>query len=103
MDARTLLGDARRAARLTQRELSARSGVPQPAISRIERGTVSPRVETLDRLLAACGSDVGVVPRAGAGVDRTQIRELLGLSVGERARAAVQSWEATRIFDRSAR
>jgi transcriptional regulator with XRE-family HTH domain len=103
MDARTLLGDARRDARLTQRELSARSGVPQPAISRIERGSVSPRVETLDRLLAACGRDVAGVSRAGAGVDRTQIRELLRLSPDERARAAVQAWEATRVFDRSAR
>jgi transcriptional regulator with XRE-family HTH domain len=103
VDARTLLGDARRGAGLTQRELSARSGVPQPAISRIERGAVSPRVETLDRLLAACGRDVEAFPRAGAGLDRTLIRQMLELSLDERARAAVQAWEATRVFDRSAR
>jgi transcriptional regulator with XRE-family HTH domain len=103
VDARALTIQARLGAGLTQRALSARSGVPQPAISRIERGSASPRVDTLDRLLAACDRDVEVVPRPGAGVDRTLIRQMLDLSLDERARLVVRQWEATRAFDRSAR
>jgi len=52
MDAARTLRDARRRAHLTQRALASRSGIPQPAIARIERGTVVPRVDTLDRLEA---------------------------------------------------
>jgi len=58
MDARSIVLEARPGAGLWQRELARRSGVPQAAISRIERGLVSPRTETLDRLLRACGRDV---------------------------------------------
>lgn len=98
MDAATLLSEARRAARLTQRELARRSGVAQPAISRIERGHLSPRVATLDRLLRACGKGIELVVRPGTGVDRTLIRERLGLSEAERVRLSVAGWAATRPF-----
>ena len=101
MQARPILLEARRAARLSQRELSRRSGVPQAAISRIEHGFVSPRTETIDRLLRACGKDLELVERAGRGLDRTMIRERLRLSVAQRARLAVREWENTRIFDRA--
>lgn len=101
MQARPILLEARRAARLSQRELSRRSGVPQAAISRIEHGLVSPRTETIDRLLRACGKDLELVERAGTGLDRTMIRERLRLSVAQRARLAVREWENTRIFDRA--
>jgi transcriptional regulator with XRE-family HTH domain len=95
--------EARLEAGLSQRELARRSGVPQAAISRIERGQVSPRVDTLDRLLRACGKDVGLVVRPGTGLDRTLIRERLPLPVAERARLAVIEWENTRVFDRAVR
>jgi len=61
----------------------------QPAIARIESGDVTPRVGTLDRLLAACGESLESAPRLGVGVDRTMIRELLRLTPGARARLAV--------------
>lgn len=102
MDARSIVLEARLEAGLSQRELARRSGVPQ-AISRIERGLVSPRVDTLDRLLRACGKDVGLVVRPGTGLDRTLIRERLPLPVAERARLAVIDWENTRVFDRAVR
>ena len=98
MDAATLLQEARRGARLTQRELARRAGVAQPAISRIERSHLSPRVETLDRLLRVCGKGIELVVRPGAGLDRTLIRERLGLSAAERVRLAVAGWEGTRPF-----
>lgn len=103
MDAATVLQEARRGARLTQRELARRTGVAQPAISRIERGHLSPRVETLDRLLRGCGKGLELVVRPGMGLDRTLIRERLGLSAGERVRLAVAGWEGTRSFRRGER
>jgi transcriptional regulator with XRE-family HTH domain len=101
MEASWILLQARRASELSQRELARRSGVPQAAISRIEHGLVSPRTETLDRLLRACGRDVELVVRPGTGLDRTLIRERLRLSVSDRARLAVREWENTRPFIRS--
>ena len=95
--------EARSAAGITQRELARRARVPQAAISRIEHGLVSPRTETLDRLLRACQKDVELVVRPGAGLDRTLIRDRLRLSVAERARLAVREWETTRVFDRTKR
>jgi transcriptional regulator with XRE-family HTH domain len=100
VDARTVLLEARTQARISQRELARRSGVPQAAISRMERGIVSPRTDTLDRLLRSCGRDLSVVERPGAGVDRTLIRERLRLTPAERGRLAVTEWERTRPFAR---
>jgi transcriptional regulator with XRE-family HTH domain len=95
--------EARLAAGISQRELARRSGVPQAAISRIERGSVSPRVETLDRLLRSCGKDAELVERPGTGVDRSLIRERLRLTPAERGRLAVAEWEGTRPFARAGR
>jgi transcriptional regulator with XRE-family HTH domain len=103
VDARSIVFEARLEAGLSQRELARRSGVPQAAISRIERALVSPRTETLDRLLRACGRDVGLVLRPGTGLDRSLIRDKLRLTTAERARLAVKEWENTRAFDRAAR
>ncbi len=102
MDASSIVLGARASEGLTQRELARRSGVPQAAISRIERGLVSPRTETLDRLLRACRRDVELVVRPGTGLDRTLIRQRLRLSVSERANAAVRDWEGLSRFLRAA-
>lgn len=76
---------ARRSAGLTQRELAARSGVPQPTIARIETGRQMPRADTLDRLLRACGWELDMTLRRGGGEDRSLIRHWLSLSPGDRA------------------
>ena len=98
-----ILRQARRKAGLGQRELARRAGVPQPTLSRIERGLASPRFTTLDRLLRECGLELELAPRPGRSVDRTLIRERLRLTPGERARLAVREWEATAAFRRRAR
>jgi transcriptional regulator with XRE-family HTH domain len=85
-----MLRFARSRAKLTQRELAAKSGVPQETIARIERGRADPRVGTLDRLLEACGFGLEVEPRLGIGVDRTQIRALLELSPSRRLERALE-------------
>jgi transcriptional regulator with XRE-family HTH domain len=90
MNAGRLLTEARKRAGLSQRGLAGRVGVPQSAIARIERGTVVPRVDTLDRLLAGCGQALESRPRLGRGLDRTGIRQLLALTPGQRARLAVR-------------
>src|SRR5262245_11483204 len=88
MDAGRALRDARRRAGLTQRALALRAGIPQPTIARIESRAVVPRVDTLDRLLAACGFALETLRRPGVGIDRTGIRELRRLRPVERLRLA---------------
>jgi predicted transcriptional regulator len=87
MDGR-ILRYARRRAGLTQRALADRAHVPQPAIARIESGTISPRISTLLPLIAATGFDLELAPRIGDGVDRTLIRGSLSRSPEDRIRAA---------------
>ena len=103
MDAAQTLRDARRRAGLTQRALARRANTQQPTVARIESRAVVPRVDTLDRLLAACGLALATVPRPGAGLDRTLIQERLRLTPAERGQLTVRAWEKTRPFDRAAR
>jgi len=64
--------------------------VAQPTIARIERGQDDPRLGTLKRLLLACDETIEVLPRTGAGIDRTEIRVLLGLSPAARVASLVE-------------
>jgi transcriptional regulator with XRE-family HTH domain len=59
-----LLRDARRRHGLTQGQLAARARTSQAAISRIERGLVSPSVETLRTLLDLMGEELLLDARA---------------------------------------
>lgn len=52
--------DARLTANMTQKELSERSGVRQSNISRIENGTCSPTVSTLQALAEGLGKKLVV-------------------------------------------
>ena len=79
-----MLRHARRSARLTQRALAAKTGIPQETIARIESGRVDPRVSTLDRLLEGCDYGLEHLPRLGIGIDRSQIRALLRLTPSQR-------------------
>ena len=79
-----MVREARQRAKLTQRQLAAKSGIPQETIARIERGRSDPRVTTLDRLLEACEFGLEVMPRLGIGIDRTQIYERLKAPIDQR-------------------
>jgi transcriptional regulator with XRE-family HTH domain len=83
-----ILRYARRHAGMTQRELALATGVPQPAIARIERAAVSPRLDTLDRLLAATRTTLEPMAQLGVGIDRSQIRSRLALDPEDRVRSA---------------
>jgi predicted transcriptional regulator len=91
VDAALVLREARRRAGLSQRALAERAGVPQSTVARIELGTIDARVSTLDKLLRVCGDQLEAVPRIGAGVDRTVMRQLLQLPPTERVRVMVES------------
>jgi transcriptional regulator with XRE-family HTH domain len=88
MSAATYVNQARRAAGLSQREVSRRTGVPQSAIARIERGQQVPRADTLEKLLKACGFELRMGPARGGGVDLSQIDEWLAFTPAERLERA---------------
>ena len=84
MSAARLLRTARRRAGLSQRALGAAAGIPQSTVARIELGTLSPRANTLERLLRGAGQSLSTEPVLGVGIDRTQMRERLRLTPGQR-------------------
>ncbi len=55
MIAGELIRRTRERHRISQRSLALRAATDQAAVSRIERGEISPSVETVERLLAAMG------------------------------------------------
>ena len=59
---RSLLIDARKKNKISQRELANKSGLMQPVIARIESKARSPRVSTLLRMLYPLGYTLKVVP-----------------------------------------
>jgi transcriptional regulator with XRE-family HTH domain len=83
-----LIRDARQLAGLTQAELARRLGTKQSAVSNWERGWErghdTPRVDTLARILEACGFVADVTFRRHDDVDRAQLRENLAMTPAER-------------------
>ena len=64
MIARHLIRQARRRAGLTQAELAANAATTQSAVARWESGGATPSVETLQRIVEACGLELryGLAP-----------------------------------------
>jgi uncharacterized protein len=92
ISAAKLVRDTRRRHRLSQRVLALRASTDQAAISRIERGEVSPSVDTVERLLAAMGEGLSLEPTPMArDYDPIHMRETLRRSPEERLRLAI-SW-----------
>ena len=82
-----LLRDARRRHGVTQTQLAARAQTSQAAISRIERGIVSPTLDTAARLFDLLGEDLQLRSEPiDYGHDRTLLRENLRLTPEERIR-----------------
>jgi len=99
LGAGALIRECRRHAGLSQAELAARLGTTQSAISRWERGHESPRVDTLGRILQACGFEVDLTFRRHDDEDRSQIRHMLSLTPEERLRhftSAINAYEVAR-------
>jgi transcriptional regulator with XRE-family HTH domain len=87
-----VIKDARARAGISQRVLALRAGTDQAAVSRIERGEISPSLETVERLLAALGQRMELksspVQRE---YDPLHMRANLQRSPEERLRLAI-SW-----------
>ena len=79
-----LIREARRLAGLTQSELARRLGTAQSAVSNWERGRDTPRVDTLARILEACGFEADMTFRRHDDVDRAQLRQNLAMTPAER-------------------
>ena len=87
MDAAALLKESRGRHGLTQEQLATRAGTSQAAISRIERGVVSPSIATLERLVSLAGDQLsGSTAPIDYGFDLTFIRDNLRLSPEQRIR-----------------
>jgi transcriptional regulator with XRE-family HTH domain len=85
MDAGPLLRQARHRHGVTQAQLAARARTSQAAISRIERGLVSPTVATLGSLLDLLGERLVLTAEPlDYGHDRALLRENLERSPAER-------------------
>jgi transcriptional regulator with XRE-family HTH domain len=60
MDAGSMVAQLRRRQGLSQRELAVRASTSQAWISRVERGAVSPSVDSLERLLHVMGEQLAL-------------------------------------------
>ncbi|HZR12498.1 MAG TPA: helix-turn-helix transcriptional regulator [Acidimicrobiia bacterium] len=86
VDTGALVRDARRYAGITQAELARRLGTKQSVISRWERGADIPRVDTLGRILQACGFEADLTFRRHDDEDRTQLALNLAMTPAQRLR-----------------
>jgi transcriptional regulator with XRE-family HTH domain len=59
--------EARKAQGLSQQELSLAAGISPRALAYIEHGTISPRLETVQRILSVLGMTIEIVSRSTAG------------------------------------
>ena len=73
----SLLREGRRKAGLTQRQLAERAGTSQAAVARYERARAMPDIETLQRLLEACGLELRFRVEPLDGTRDRQIREAI--------------------------
>lgn len=79
---------ARESKGLSQRELSARSGVPQGHISKIENGAVDLRLSSLIELARLLDLELALVPRKALPAVQAIVRYAAGERDGESVRPA---------------
>jgi transcriptional regulator with XRE-family HTH domain len=107
MNAGELLRETRLARGLGQAELARRAGTTQNYISRIERGTVSPSLKTLQRLVHAMGQRMTLTtePLPPGNVSAGELRaDLNELTAAERVEQAMQLSEfLVEVADAAAR
>jgi transcriptional regulator with XRE-family HTH domain len=101
----TILRDARHKNNLSQRDLSAVSGVPQSHISKIEKGAVDLRLSSLVELARALDLEVTLVPRSAVPAVQSIVRSAASASGDKQTRFALKDlsrFEETIARNRSA-
>lgn len=94
MTSGTLIRQARLRARLSQAQLSERSGKDRAQIARWERDVVTPSLETLREVLQACGFDLDmqlVLYEPPDERDDARLREELARTPQERIQAMLEA------------
>jgi transcriptional regulator with XRE-family HTH domain len=86
MDAAEIIRQARHMRGWTQAELARAAGIAQSAVARWETGNVSPRVDSLQRVLGAAGLQLRVQLAEDDRVDWDQISERLSWTPVDRLR-----------------
>lgn len=101
----TILRNARETKGVSQRDLSAVSGVPQSHISKIEKGAVDLRLSSLIELARALDLELALVPRAAVPAVQSIVRSAASASGGKQTRLALKDlsrFEETIARNRSA-
>ena len=92
VDAGRLVRDLRRERGLTQQQLAIRASTTTSAISRLERGHISPTVATMELLLLCLGCRLGLQAEPlEAGIDRSQLRAVTAMTPTQRLEHALAS------------
>lgn len=92
------LKQARKAKGLSQRELSAKSGVPQSHISKIENGAVDLRVSSLVALARTLGLELELVPRKMVPAVQSIVRKTINtnlMNTQRRAQEVIENYRET--------
>ena len=85
-----LVSETRRDLGLSQRQLALRSGMTQAAVSRIERGKVSPSFRTLRQLMLAMGREPQLsASRLPTGWDKAHMDSTLARTPEQRLQLAI--------------
>src|SRR6476619_697141 len=101
--AAALIRTSRKAAGLTQAELARKAKVSPPVIARLEREGANPRLDTLEKVIAATGHSLKLNAGAPTGLDETMIIANLKLTPLQRLRAFEQAYRGISAFARGAR
>jgi transcriptional regulator with XRE-family HTH domain len=80
-----LVREARKRARLTQRELAEKAGTTQSAIARLESGRTRPAFDDVLRLVRLCGFDLDIMLVEPDESDWAQAQRQLALAPEQRA------------------
>ncbi len=99
----SLIRAARRKAGLSQAELARRLDTTQSAIARLESPRSNPRIETLDRAVAATGQRVTASVEGDIGLDESLIASALRIEPAERLRRFGSSYRSARALSEAGR
>jgi transcriptional regulator with XRE-family HTH domain len=99
----TLIRNARRKAGLSQAELARRLDTTQSAVARLESPRSNPRIDTLDRAVAATGQRITASVEPDFGLDESLIASALRMEPADRLRSFASSYASARKLSEVAR